>query len=196
MFSKVFGLLTPEFKIQFLAKQLGLGHVELQALDETLKRAAAIPGVSMLLGGRELSLTTIVSVISSPEPYKAAGALLPAVQSMIATDEGASALANAVEAFVSTDPNGEVIAGLLSKLSHLPIVGFGDIEHTGVADFLSRAVFPLLRVPASPEQSTLTAPFRCRFCGQDDHIPVTQTNNFVHKCSNCEQVQVVHVIQG
>lgn len=182
--------LTPAVKVQMAARALGLSPAEVAAIDGTLGRVSAMPAVAVVLGGKPLSLATIASVVSDANPSATVGALMPAVQGMVSSDEGASALAKTVVGFMESDPNSDVLVQLLHKVSNLPIVGFGDTQYADPADFLAKGVFPLIR---KPEVEAQAAPFTCRQCDHVDHITdVPQTSTFVHKCTSCGFVQMVH----
>nr|ADI49951.1 P12 protein [Cystovirus phi6] len=182
--------LTPAVKVQMAARALGLSSAEVAAIDSSLGRVSAMPAVAMVLGGKPLSLATIASVVSDANPSATVGALMPAVQGMVSTDEGSGALAQTVVGFMESDPNSEILVSLLHKLSNLPIVGFGDTQYADSADFLAKGVFPMFR--KQPEE-VQAAPFTCRQCDHVDHISdVPKTSTFVHRCTSCGFVQMVH----
>lgn len=182
--------LTPAVKVQMAAKALGLSSAEVAAIDSTLGRVSSMPAVAAVLGGKPLSLATIASVVSDVNPAATVGALMPAVQGIVDTEEGSFALAQTVVSYLESDPNGEVLVQLLHKVSNLPIVGFGDTQYEDSAAFLAKGVFPLIRKQPKEVEA---APFTCRQCDHVDQITdVPQTPTFVHRCTSCGFVQLVH----
>jgi len=193
--------LTPSAKLNFVAKHLGVDPSVLGELDGFLGRLSSNPMIAGFTGGAPLSLDGIVSLVTSPQAKATATSFLPAIQSLIATDEGSQALAGQIISLVEADPSGVSVLKILEKVSKLGIVGFGDTVHESASDFLARAVFPLVRTIAGPapltpvqQASPLIAPFVCRQCKEPQLVDESTVRVGYHVCRFCGFSQIVNIL--
>lgn len=195
LFPRILSLLTPDFKIRYIANALGLSTAEVDALDGFLGRISTNPMLASFTGGQKLSLGALVTFAKDGGAVKSVAQALPALRKLVADPVSARAVADMVVAYATADEAGETLLSLLERVSHLPIVGFSDVEHDGPADFLARAVLPLVAKTADemePGEVIQGAQFACRECSHVDHIVPPAHDTFVHTCTECGFVQLVH----
>lgn len=130
----------PSAQLRLIANFLGVEVASLQSVDVILAKAYESYPFLSPDGDRPWTIAEAIrrtidgGLTAIPKEAK----------EIIATPQGRRMVTKEIFHLVETTPEASGFVDVLSKLSHAPIVGFGDVEHTDAYDFVENGVLPLL----------------------------------------------------
>lgn len=172
-------LFSNKTKVNLGFQILGIDQETETALSRFLRDAVTpFPTLKSAIGA-EPNVRELAAGFLSGGPR---GQSLGKLRSLLRVEDVQHIVLDKLETMFSTHPDGEKVVEVLSKVSHLPIEGWGDVEHSGPIDFIKNGVFPLITGDGEKAAFHHVA---CP-CGVDFPITEVEHDYGLVQCPSCE----------